>query len=213
MSTSTIEPGAWLPLWQQTWALLGAAPLATELGAVLAAWNEPQRRYHDLRHLRECLDRWSAWQHLAEHPGEVALAVWYHDAVYLPQSGDNERRSAEWAVRAMAGAGLGSPATERVHALIMATCHDAPAATPDQQLLIDIDLAVLGAPATRFEAYDADVRQEYGWVPEALYRRKRIEVLQRFLQRPRLYATEAAFNELEAQARHNLAAALSALGG
>lgn len=95
----------------------------------------------------------------------------------------------------------------------MATCHDAPAAAPDEQLLIDIDLAVLGAPPARFEAYAADVRQEYSWVPEALYQCKRAEVLQRFLQRPRLYATEAAFTELEAQARRNLSAALSALGG
>lgn len=102
MSPLTTEPGEWLPLWQQTWALLGASPPATELNAVLAAWNEPQRHYHDLRHLRECLGRWSAWQHLAEHPGEVALAVWYHDAVYQPQASANERQSAEWAERAMA---------------------------------------------------------------------------------------------------------------
>ncbi|WP_374568587.1 N-methyl-D-aspartate receptor NMDAR2C subunit [Ideonella sp.] len=213
MSTLKTEPADLLPLWQQTWALLGAEPAATELGAVLAAWSEPQRHYHDLRHLRECLGRWSAWQHLAERPGEVALALWYHDAVYLPQAGDNERQSADWAVRALGEAGLGGRAAERVHALIMATCHDAPAATPDEQLLIDIDLAVLGAPPARFEVYDADVRQEYAWVPDALYRRKRAEVLQRFLQRPRIYATEAAFNELEAQARRNLAAALAALGG
>lgn len=213
MSTLTTEPGDWLPLWQQTWALLGAEPAATELGAVLAAWREPQRRYHDLRHLRDCLNRWSAWQHLADHPGEVALAIWYHDAVYQPQSSGNERQSADWAVRAMGEAGLGGRAAERVHALIMATCHDAPAATPDAQLLVDIDLAVLGATPARFDAYDADVRQEYGWVPKALYRRKRAEVLRHFLQRPRLYATEAAFHELEAQARRNLAAALAALGG
>ncbi|WP_414654506.1 N-methyl-D-aspartate receptor NMDAR2C subunit [Ideonella sp.] len=208
-----IETDGWLPPWQQTWALLDAEPAASELGAVLAAWSEPQRHYHDLRHLRDCLNRWSAWQHQAKHPGEVALAVWYHDAVYLPQATDNERQSADWAVRAMAEAGLGGPVAERVHTLIMATCHDAPAATPDARLLIDIDLAVLGAPAPRFAAYDADVRQEYAWVPEALYRRKRAEVLQHFLQRPRLYVTEAAFNELEAQARRNLAAALAALGG
>lgn len=202
----------WLPLWRQTWTLLGAEASVPELTAVLTAWNEPQRHYHDLRHLRECLGRWVAWQHLAKHPGEVALALWYHDAVYQPRSADNELQSAVWAVRAMADAHVDSQAGERVHALIMATCHDAPAQTPDEQLLVDIDLAVLGASPERFAAYDEDVRQEYGWVPSALYRPKRREVLERFLQRPRLYATDAAFDELEAQARRNLAAALSLLG-
>jgi len=202
----------WQPLWRQTWTLLGTDASVPELSAVLAAWSEPQRHYHDLRHLRECLRRWTAWQHLAEHPGEVALALWYHDVVYQPRSGDNELHSATWAVRAMAEAHLDSQAAERVHALIMATCHDAPATTPDQRLLIDIDLAVLGASPERFAAYDDDVRQEYGWVPSELYRQKRREVLERFLQRPRLYETDAAFDELEAQARHNLAAALSRLG-
>lgn len=201
----------WLPLWRQTWTLLGADASVPELTAVLAAWREPQRHYHDLRHLRECLGRWVAWQHLAEHPGEVALALWYHDAVYQPRSADNELQSAVWAVRAMTEARLDGQAAERVHALIMATCHDAPATTPDQRLLIDIDLAVLGASPQRFAAYDEDVRQEYGWVPSALYRTKRREVLERFLQRPRLYETDVAFDELEAQARRNLAAALSRL--
>ena len=183
-----------------------------ELTTVLAAWSEPQRHYHDLRHLRECLGRWVAWQHLAEHPGEVALALWYHDVVYQPRLGDNELQSAAWAVRAMNDAHLDSRAAERVHALIMATCHDAPATTPDERLLIDIDLAVLGASPQRFAAYDEDVRQEYGWVPSALYRQKRGEVLARFLQRPRIYETDVAFDELEAQARRNLSTALSQLG-
>lgn len=202
----------WLPLWHQTWTLLGADASVPELTAVLAAWREPQRHYHDLRHLHECLGRWVAWQQLAEHPGEVALALWYHDAVYQPRSADNELQSAVWAVRAMTEARLDGQAAERVHALIMATCHDAPAMTPDQRLLIDIDLAVLGASPERFAAYDEDVRQEYGWVPSALYRTKRREVLARFLQRPRLYETDVAFDELEAQARRNLTAAISQLG-
>jgi len=203
----------WLPLWRQTWTLLGTEASVAELSAVLAAWSEPQRHYHDLRHLRECLGRWTAWQHLAERPGEVALAVWYHDVVYQPRSADNELQSAVWAVRAMTEARLDSGAAQRVHALIMATCHDAPATTPDERLLIDIDLAVLGASPERFAAYDDDVRQEYGWVSSELYRDKRREVLERFLQRPRLYETELAFDELEAQARRNLAAALSRLSG
>lgn len=209
MTTTDIE--SWASLWRESWQALRAVGSKTELRAVLAAWSEPQRHYHDLRHLRECLTRWQAWKGLAQHPGEVALALWYHDVVYQPKAGDNEQLSAEWAARAMRKAGLDTECIDRVEALIMATRHDAPAETPDAQLLVDIDLAVLGASPPRFDEYDHDVRAEYAWVSEALYRTKRAEVLRGFAQRDRIYQTGVAFDELEAQAKANLAAALARL--
>jgi predicted metal-dependent HD superfamily phosphohydrolase len=201
----------WQALWKETWRGFGVVAPQAELPSLLTAWSEPGRHYHDLRHLRECLVRWQAWRAFAEQPGEVALALWYHDAVYQPQSGDNEWRSAEWAARAMGEAGVAKERIDRVHALIMATRHDAPAESPDAQLLVDIDLAVLGAAPERFEQYDHDVRAEYAWVPEALYREKRREVLQGFAGRDPLYQTAAARQQLEAQAKANLAAAVARL--
>jgi len=208
---SPSDLGTWLTLWRASWANLGVPARVPELTNVLVAWAEPQRHYHDQRHLLECLGRWSAWKHLAEQPGEVALALWYHDAVYSPKSTDNELRSAAWAARAMTDAGADAGAVQRVHDLIMATCHKAPAPTRDAELVVDIDLATLGAAPERFEAYDREIRKEYAWVPGFLYRRKRRAVLQAFLDRPRIYATDAAFVELEEPARRNLAAALSRL--
>ena len=92
--------------------------------------------------------------------------------------------------------------------------HDAPAAlgsSPGAQLLVDIDLSILGSRAERFEHYDQDVRKEYAWVPGLRYQEARAQVLQSFLDRPRLYPGEQAVALLEAQARTNLAAALSRL--
>jgi len=71
--------------------------------------------------------------------------------------------------------------------------------------------SILGSPVERFERYDRDVRREYAFVPQPLYRRKRAEVLQRFLDRPRLYHGAAAVALLEDAARRNLAAALARL--
>ena len=70
--------------------------------------------------------------------------------------------------RSLVRAGADSDTAQRVHDLVMATQHDAPAAlgsSPDAQLLVDIDLSILGSPAERFERYDQDVRKEYAWVP------------------------------------------------
>lgn len=109
-------------------------------------------------------------------------------------------------------AGADAAVQGRVERLIMATKHDAaePAAdAPDQQLLVDIDLAILGAAPERFAEYGRQVRAEYGWVPGLVYRTKRKAVLKSFLARPRLYGTAHFRERYEAQARRNLAAAVA----
>ena len=55
------------------------------------------------------------------------------------------------------------------------------------------------------------MRKEYAWVPGFRYQEARAQVLQAFLDRPQLYHGEHAVALLEAQARINLAAALSRL--
>ena len=171
---------------------------------LLDAWAEPQRHYHTPQHLRECLALLEPALHLARRPGEVELALWFHDAVYDPQGKDNETRSADWACEALAQAGADGEVRQRVRALIMATCHDAEPTDPDARLLVDIDLAILGADPARFAEYGAQVREEYRWVPGWLYRRKRKEVLAGFLDRPAIYGTAWFRERFEVRARENL---------
>jgi predicted metal-dependent HD superfamily phosphohydrolase len=198
--------------WARAWAGLGAAGEGIELrDTLLASWSEPQRRYHTLRHLGDCLDLFEETSPLAERPAEVEIALWFHDAVYALKGRDNEARSAAWADEALASAGVAAQARQRVHALVMATCHDAQPDTQDAALLVDIDLAILGAEPERFDEYEVQVRQEYAWVPGPLFRRKRREILEGFLARPRLYTTEWFHQRFEARARDNLRRSLARL--
>lgn len=198
--------------WEAAWRDMGANPPPGLIERLLTAWSEPQRRYHGLQHLGECLALLERWHIAAEHPAEVALALWFHDAVYGVQSTDNEFRSAEWVAHEMQEAGCAWEAVQRVHQMVMATRHDGQASTGDQALLLDIDLAILGSPPVRFAAYDRDVRAEYSWVPEAVYRGKRREVLVGFL-RPDLYRTAPARSLLGDQADANLRHAIAELSG
>ena len=214
---SPLDDVALATSWNAAWSALGRrAPVGLQ-AELMTAWAETHRHYHDQRHLRECLALWARWRGQCERAGEVAVALWFHDAVYdprAPQAGSNELNSAAWAARSLIHAGLPSETAQRVHDLVMATQHDAPAALSsdaDAQLLVDIDLSILGSPPERFERYDQDVRKEYAWVPGLRYRTKRAQVLQGFLERPRLYHGETAVDLLECQARINLAAALSRL--
>lgn len=206
-------PAPWQALWQQSWAGLGLQPEADLLPQLLAAYGQPQRHYHGLQHLHECLWHWQQVQHLADRPTLVALALWFHDAVYDPQAKDNELRSAQWAMQALQAAGAPAAMAEQVQALIMATCHTAQPAPGDARLVVDIDLAILGAAPARFAQYQWQVRQEYGWVPEAQYRQGRRAVLQGFAQRAAIYGTPWFQARLETRARANLAQSLAELDG
>ena len=65
-------------------------------------------------------------------------------------------------------------------------------------------VAILGQPEARFDMYQQQIRAEYAWVPEAVYRAKRAEILQGFLVRPFIYGTEPFRTKYEAAARRNL---------
>ena len=81
----------------------------------------------------------------------------------------------------------------------------------DTALVVDVDLSILGREPSDFERYEKAVREEYKWVPGPLFRRKRIAILQSFLDRPVIYGTDY-FRELyETQARVNLEWAIDCL--
>ena len=102
--------------------------------------------------------------------------------------------------------------SERVARLVLAT-RDHVASDADMGLLLDIDLAILAAPAERFAEYERQVRAEYAFVQEAAFRAGRHRILSGFLARPRLFVTEALNAAWDAAARRNLRAACAALEG
>ena len=200
--------------WTRCWQDLQLPAPSPELEQrLVAAWSESQRHYHSLQHLAECLALFEAFRPLAEHPGEVGLALWFHDAVYDVKADDNELRSAQWAHEALQAQGASAEQLQRVDALIMATCHLASETVqdegPDAALLLDIDLSILGADPARFAEYEQQVRSEYAWVPSFFYGLKRREILQRFARRERIYQTPALHQLLEERARANLAGAMA----
>jgi predicted metal-dependent HD superfamily phosphohydrolase len=200
--------------WRRIWTELGAHTIdGGVFNQLVAAYSEQHRHYHTLQHLRDCLSHCEAAASLARRPAEVELALWFHDAVYDPRRADNEERSAEWAWRAILAAGCADAVAQRVQSLVLATrAHEAsPGDDADTQLLLDIDLAILGAAPARFAEYGSQIRAEYAHVPEADFLRGRARVLSGFLARPRIYATGAFHDALEQRARANLTQALAVL--
>ncbi|WP_295984595.1 N-methyl-D-aspartate receptor NMDAR2C subunit [uncultured Variovorax sp.] len=196
----------WIAAWH---ALDVASPDIALCDELQRRYAQPQRHYHTMQHLGECLAWFEREKALAERPGEVALALWFHDAIYDVHAHDNEARSADWAREAMLEAGADVAAADRVHALVMATRHDAVPEGRDAELLIDIDLSILGAERERFDEYERQVHAEYAFVPDEVRLPRRRAILQRFLDREAIYATPRMHALLEARARANLQRSIS----
>jgi predicted metal-dependent HD superfamily phosphohydrolase len=189
-----------------TWAV--SPHLADETFADLCKhYTERGRFYHTLNHIENVLESVESLGAHARNLNAVKLAGWLHDVIYDSKASDNEGRSADYAERLCERMSI--PVGRLVASLILKTkTHDVGSNDPDAQVLIDADLAILGASESAYQAYAAKIRQEYAWVPEPDYRTGRRQVLERFLTRPKIFHLLA---NLEQPARRNVAAEIERL--
>ncbi|MEV0786266.1 hypothetical protein AB0I52_25570 [Streptomyces sp. NPDC050423] len=179
---------------------------------LLARWAEPQRKYHTTAHLAAVLDRVDTLASHAADADAVRLAAWFHDAVYRPDRSENEERSAVLAERALPEAGVPAGTTAEVARLVRLTVtHDPAGGDSNGEVLCDADLAILASPPKEYAAYAAQVREEYGFVPDETFREGRAAVLRQLLELPRLFRTPYGAAEWEPRARHNLLTELELL--
>jgi predicted metal-dependent HD superfamily phosphohydrolase len=192
------------------------------LSELEAAYAEPPRAYHNFGHVQEVLHRFAevtagpGWA----QPAEVYLAVLYHDAVYEAGRKDNEALSADLATAQIARwlpeQGVD---TLRVAELINLTARHgqfSPADfgddgfSLDTRHFLDCDMAILGAQADAFDAYDAGIAEEYrGQVPGFLFRLNRKRFLKGLLARERIYLSDWFHQRYDAAARANLQRAIA----
>lgn len=198
--------------WKKLWKNLHAETVPQAAFATLIqAYSSTDRFYHNLTHINDCLSVFDQTKFLAAHPEEVELAIWFHDAVYDTRRDDNEQKSAEWAEKAISQSGPERAVAERVSGLIRATRHSTEVGDTDAQLMVDVDLSILGADPESFWQYEENIRKEYAWVPEDLFRRTRTGILRGFLNRQSIYYHRPYRQRFEEKARLNLKQAVAKL--
>ena len=197
----------------ESWsALAGDSPTSrTEWAAVVAAWSEPHRRYHDLAHLAAVLGLVGELAAEAADPDAVRLAAWYHDVVYDPTRADNEQVSAARARAGLRGLVDDDRLAEVERLVLLTAGHDPDPDDADGAVLCDADLAVLAGPPEAYAVYASAVRAEYGHLSDAEFTAGRIAVLERLLALPALYRSPAVAAEWTPRARANLTAELALL--
>jgi len=174
-------------------------------------YAEQHRFYHTVQHIDEC---WSLLNHHADafdHPDWARLALLYHDAVYDPARQDNEAASAAL-LHSQLGDSLPSNVIRACSNMIMATQRHEPTGDHDTDMLVDIDMSILAAPADRYREYAEQVAAEY--VPlfgvEAYRFGRRSIFLEPTLSRSQIFST-AAFRTADKAARSNLMSELAGL--
>jgi predicted metal-dependent HD superfamily phosphohydrolase len=185
--------------------------VASSFADLCKRYEAPGRFYHTLEHLRVVLDTIGTLGGTEAMPA-LLLAAWFHDVVYDSRADDNEEKSAAHARCVLQTLGIDEAILDETERLILLTKSHAQAPGDQSgQILVDADLAVLGAAQPEYDAYAQAIRKEYAWVPEEAYRAGRRSVLERFLARPRIYATEEMYARLEDAARRNLRREIEAL--
>jgi predicted metal-dependent HD superfamily phosphohydrolase len=193
-------------------ALAGDSPTSrTEWAAVVGAWSEPHRRYHDLAHLAAVLGIVEQLSPSGADLTAVRLAAWYHDVAYDPQRSDNEEVSAARARIGLLGLVDDAVLAEVQRLVLLTVGHDPEPGDANGAVLCDADLAVLATPPAAYAAYASAVREEYRYLSDEQFTAGRIAVLEQLLALPTLFHTPAAAEQWSAAARANLAAELSLL--
>ena len=162
------------------------------------------RSYHNDLHINECLEEFDGVVDLLESPEEFEIAQYSHDIIYNTQKKDNEQQSADFISNLMFESGISEKRIKKTRDLILVTNHLTLPKNSDEEFMVDIDLSILGKPDARYKEYAQGIRKEYSWVSDKDFAQGRRSILNRFLNRPRMYYTEFFRKKYESQARVNL---------
>lgn len=195
--------------WHNLMTAFGMAENNETYEALTLAYSEKPRAYHTLDHIAACFRHLDEVAAVTDRPHEIELALWFHDAIYKPFSSTNEDDSADMARNFLTENNVSADVTARIYDLIILTKDHGRPTSIDGQFMLDIDLSILGTASHIYAQFEADVRQEYKRVPRFIFRKKRKEILQGFLSRPKIYQTDYFYERLEAQARTNLSWAIA----
>ena len=166
-------------------------------------YAEPHRHYHTEDHVRHCLQELDRVAHLAGDRDALEMAIWFHDAIYDPVADDNELQSAELFV-SVADKRIRPALISKVYELILVTTHDSIPVSPDERVVVDIDLSSFGLDWSEFHADSLALREESCRRTDKEFYTAQLRFDRDLLARPTLFSTGFFRDRYEQKARSNV---------
>ena len=183
---------------------------------VLECWTEIEneysaetRYYHNLAHIDNMLSELKNIESNVKEKDALLFSIYYHDIIYNTAKSDNEFKSAM----------LFKKRIERTKFTQLGKCVQQIELTKEHELsidndtniLLDIDLSILGKSNKEYQEYSEDIRREYKMYSDYEYKNGRKKVLIELLKAPSIYKTDYFKEKYEAIARNNLNLELKSL--
>jgi predicted metal-dependent HD superfamily phosphohydrolase len=168
------------------------------------AYTESHRRYHTDLHLDQCIKVINERIPYVPDLDAILLAIFFHDLVYDPRKSNNEEESAgRFAALCRRSLPIRVDLGMKVSKAILATKHNGKPTDDVSRYVVDVDLSIFGVGDESYydRNYAWPVREEYAFVPDRIYKKKRAEILQSFLDRQNIYHTQVFQNAFEDKAR------------
>lgn len=178
-------------------------PIAEEYWQVLETkYSGASRHYHNLLHLKHMLQELQPVAAEVNDPDSLLFSIFYHDAIYKVTRKDNEHQSA-----LLLKKHLEPTVFKRIDvcmAQIEATKDHLLSTDPDTNILLDLDLVILGQPWEVYESYTQNIRKEYKIYPDFMYRKGRAKTMEHILAAQNIYKSAHFRAKYEEQARNNI---------
>jgi pantetheine-phosphate adenylyltransferase len=171
----------WETLWDYAHADVPATAHADDWFVRLTgpgAYGGPTRHYHNLDHLVHGLCEIRAWAaNTQPEPTDVDIvkqAFWFHDADYGRHGEPGEPSNEEASAQLWLGSHLAQQMDDAAQ-LIRATDHFQESQIDHRlkDILLSVDLAILGQDDEVYQNYARGIRQEYSHLPDVKYRHDR----------------------------------------
>lgn len=180
-------------------------------GEIEKSYTAKKRYYHNQSHLENLLKELTSIKESIEDWDCTIFSIAYHDIVYNTLQKDNEEQSAAMAEQRLAEIAFPAQRISKCAEQILATKGHTISNNQDINFFTDADLSILGASWEVYETYFKNIRKEYSYYPDLLYKPGRKKVLQYFLSMDKIFKTDKFFSRYEEQARKNLLAELERL--
>lgn len=176
---------------------------------VVKKYSSKNRYYHNLNHIIHMSELWKKYKDSFEFPNFAFIAIVYHDIIYNTNSSNSENESAEYFTSLFHKkfiTNIKSNEIVYISDLIKYTKHNCffgDKLFKDIKLFLDLDLAILSSSSSEYLNYSENIRKEFKRYPNFLYKKGRLDFLQKFLQKENIYLSNK-FKKLEKIARKNI---------